>query len=74
MSELLKPFDAEAKCGKCGSEDIWVAWMPATPDYKLMECSQHHKERIIGEHHHRGCRCCGWHWCEGCLDAQEVTS
>ena len=64
---LVGPFDADARCVKCGDDDISARW--CSPTGRPAHCRTFMSSQE--EHIHRCCRCCGYHWFEGCLDGEE---
>ena len=68
LRDIKGPFDPDARCIKCGGEDIWAQWKsggwPNT-------CSTISKcwLSVSVEHIHRGCRRCHYEWIEAPLDS-----
>lgn len=63
----LPPFNAEARCPKCGNDDIHAAWHEANPwssyEHKDFPTAQARQEHIC-----RYCRRCAYRWLESPLD------
>lgn len=73
MSNKLPPYDPDAKCVKCGSEDVTTSFHQTTT------CSFDHCDRCHNstdcegpslEHFKRYCRNCLYKWVEATLDAK----
>ena len=62
----LKAFDAQAKCPKCGNDDIATHYHAAGDSRPLDDCW--HTDIAEREHHDRHCRRCSYEWHEGMLD------
>ena len=62
MTDLLKPFDAEAKCPKCGGDNISATYHAAGASRPMDDCWNTVVEDV--EHHDRYCRRCSYEWCE----------
>lgn len=56
-------FNPDAKCSKCGFDDITVAHC----DGYTHNCFR----RGTTEHLHRTCARCGYRWIEMCLDSEK---
>lgn len=68
----MKPFDAKAKCPKCGSRDVSTCYHePAHFHCYESRCpslSEPMERGTFPEHFERRCRCCGYTWAEAPLD------
>jgi hypothetical protein len=51
------------RCEKCGSQNIGTRWHASG-----RHCSWFQRyDRALGEHLHRTCRCCEFHWADAVL-------
>lgn len=68
MGNQMQPFNPEAKCAKCGSDDIHSKFCYRRVCWKW-------PNRIEGEQHmHRYCQICRYDWVEAPLDKKVDTN
>ena len=60
------PYNPEAKCVKCGNEEVDVSYC----GYPLPDDTS----EGVKEHFHRQCKRCGFNWRENCLDIKSVSA
>lgn len=66
----MKPFDAEAKCPKCGGDDLATTFHAASDLTHPMAVGRDRCD-VHDEHIHRHCRRCGYDWIEAPLDKRD---
>lgn len=68
MTRSTTTFDArEARCEKCGSDDINITWHGRGANHvtrRFAECREYGEMRgkPVAEHLHYTCRTCQWAW------------
>lgn len=65
MTVHLDPFDPQAACPKCGTEEVGATWHAGAvlaPRSACWDVQLH--EAVIGEHICRHCSRCSYGWCE----------
>ena len=72
MSLDLRPYDPNAWCNKCHSQDVATEWHDATHEYLTRHrCAYVDASgtRWVGENLCRRCVRCGYRWFERTMDA-----
>ncbi len=63
----MKPFDATAKCPKCGSDNIHTSSCPGGQERLYGKLCDSDTPAYKFEHLHRRCERCGYEWLEATI-------
>lgn len=65
----MKPYDPQARCAKCGGEQVRAWWRESTK--QDFSWDNRHRRIVDEEYLHRTCERCGYAWAEACVEEGE---